>query len=534
MTRRALMKLGCLILFCLFASWMASAQVASNSAATSDAYSLAGTVQNSVTGEPIPHALVGIGGGLEQSVFTDSGGRFQFDHLRGGMTVLLQARKPGFLSESEVDPSALQRPVTIGPNTPSLTLPLIPEGVIYGHAQKPDAEAIAFLQVQVFYYHIADGRKRWDMMGSAQTNDEGDFRIPGLRPGRYYVAAGPRYQTTWIGAPGHRAQEAAYRPVFYPAVDDLPSSAPVDIAPGQQAEVDFTLAPDPVFHISGSVVGLPPDNPDMLYPRLNIVSRNNDLVAMPVGAESGNDFQAKVPAGSYILRAEADTPQGAFQGELPITVQSNISGLNVMVMPAPEIRVEVSTHRTRSAASSAHRDLVNIQLHGDEKKIPANDFGAGVVTSFHGVSPGSYWADMTPLNSDLYVESAQCGGVDLLRDKLVVGDGQLPPIQIVLRDDGGVLNGTVLGDGRGASGNVLLIPDRAPRQIKMLPSGPRGEFASPKLAPGDYTIMALDRITNLEYTNPDALAPYLSSATHASVAANGESQITVNLIRAGK
>ncbi len=535
----------------------AAAQLFASQAATSDAtYSLTGTVQISVTGEPVAHALVQIFSGTSQSTFTDAGGRFEFDKLPAGITTLV-ARKPGFFTPEEMQgadriyatvsgrhfdhregPSPAVR---IGPDAPPVTLKLVPEAVIFGRAQKPDGEPIAFLTVQLFYFQIADGRKSWNLMNSAHTNEDGEFRIAGLRAGRYYLGVGPRWQTTWIGAPGQRAREAAYRPIFYPGVSDLSSATPLDVSAGQQVEADLSLSPEPVFRISGSIVGLPAtESADQIWPRIQINSQSNNLEAMPVAAEAGNEFHAKAPAGSYILHADVDTPLGPLRGDIPINVRSDVEGINLVVAPNPPPQVEVVVQRTRGTSQPGRQPTAQVNLHfiPQMMKLPSGDImisaGSGGTNFVQALEPGTYAMEVTALTQDLYVDSAQCGGTDLLREDLAVGRGRMPPIRILLRDDGGTLSGSVLSDGHGAPGTVLLIPDRAPRQIKSVYAGPGGEFRSSKLAPGDYAVLAFDRVTGLEYTNPEVLNAYLPNATHASVSANGESKISVNLIRTTK
>src|SRR5690242_8898806 len=85
-------------LFALVFALNAAAQSGTNNRAT---YSLTGIVQNSVTGEPIPHALVQIVAAPPGSTFTDAGGRFEFEKLSGGVTTVV-ARKPGFFTPEEL------------------------------------------------------------------------------------------------------------------------------------------------------------------------------------------------------------------------------------------------------------------------------------------------------------------------------------------------------------------------------------------------------------------------------------------------
>ena len=88
---------------------------------------------------------------------------------------------------------------------------------------------------------------------------------------------------------------------------------------------------------------------------------------------------------------------------------------------------------------------------------PAEDFDSGDSPPFvqprkpndndlvlENVRPGRYWLKVDPSRG--YVASAVAGSADLLRQPLVVGPGGASlPIEIVLRDDGATIEGTVEG-----------------------------------------------------------------------------------------
>ncbi len=457
------------------------------------------------------------------------------------MTVVPEVRKPGFFSPSQIDPSSAQPVVRISPEAAPVILKLVPEGIVFGRAQDLDGQPISDLTVQLFYFQIMEGRKRWDLMNSTETNEEGEFRIADLRPGRYYLAAGPRSQPTWIGAPGHRARQAAYPPVFYPAVNDLASAAPIDVSPGQQVEADLSLHPEPVFHVSGTILGLPAnEGADEVWPRVQVISRANPMLSLPVAAQASNEFRAKVPAGSYMVRADVDTPLGPYRGDTPVTVQSDVAGVNLLVSRVSPIRVEVAVQRTHPPSNPDRQraDPVNLRFLGQgagwQDRQIASTISVGIPDDILGVAPGVYTVEIRPISHELYVDSAQCGSTDLLSQRLTIGSGPTATIQISLRDDGGTLAGNVLSDGHGASATVLLIPEGTTEQVKAVDAGPSGAFKSPELAPGDYTVLAFDSVAGIEYTNPAVLAAYSGNATHVSVAANGQSRISVNLIRTVK
>ena len=498
-------------------------------------YSLSGTVINSSTGEPISRALVQVFSSTSQTTFTDSSGRFEFGGLPPGATGFV-ARRPGFLSPEEVDPTPQLSTVTIGPNTAPLLVKLIPTGVIFGHALKPNGEPIRGLPIQLFYLQISEGRRRWDLMSSSATNEQGEFRVANLKPGRYALAAGPTAHSGWIGVPGGRAREAGYPLTFYPGVSDWSSAAPLDVAPGQQLETGFTISPEPLFRVTGSISGLPLVQN---WGQLQISPRGMETQAIPIDQAADGTFEARIPSGSYYIRASGYSPQGPFEGELPLTVRSDMAGLNLIVGPAAALPVEVSVNRTRPATpgASLQQDSVNIRLRGQSSKVPSPDFAFSIgphrksEQRVRDVLPGTYTVEVRPDQPELYVDSAQCGTVDLLRESLVISQGTSTPIRVVLRDDGGRLSGNVLSTEKLATATVLIIPDRAPRQITTLMVDPGGQFQSGKLAPGDYTVLAFDRVAGLEYSSPEVLDPFLSYATHSSVTPNGESSVTVNLVR---
>ena len=51
------------------------------------------------------------------------------------------------------------------------------------------------------------------------------------------------------------------------------------------------------------------------------------------------------------------------------------------------------------------------------------------------------------------------------------------------------------------------------------------------LAPGAYNVIALDHVDGLEYTNPEVIGPYLSSAQHVVLQPNQKLELNLELTR---
>ena len=123
-------------------------------------------------------------------------------------------------------------------------------------------------------------------------------------------------------------------------------------------------------------------------------------------------------------------------------------------------------------------------------------------------------------NPPWYVESAECGDVDLLREPLTINSGMpCPAIDVTLRDDGAELTVSAQWEGAPEQAFLLLIPEKAPQQTVMSALPRSGDMEVGDLAPGSYSVILLDRLDGLEYKNPEVMGEYLSKATHVSLGA---------------
>src|SRR5579884_1716575 len=158
--------------FIVFALLLGSTTLAQDHASTGDSsntgadgkYVLTGTVVNSVTGEPVPRALVQLYGGSNASMLTDFSGTFRFEGLQQG-PVSLTTRKPGFFSPEELnegaDPqSAVPKPIQVGPNMEPVTLQLVPQGRIVGRVVNVEGESVEGIALQAYQLRTIDGRKQ--------------------------------------------------------------------------------------------------------------------------------------------------------------------------------------------------------------------------------------------------------------------------------------------------------------------------------------------------------------------------------------
>ena len=152
-------------------------------------FTVTGTVIDAVTGEPIRKAVVQINGPQQRTTFSDGDGRFQFEAVPAG-SISLSAQKPGYFGEQELRNSVV-RQVEVGPKSDSVVLKLTPEGVIAGKVTTTDGAPLEHVPLTLTYLNVREGRRHWEPKGNSSTTEDGRFRFANLRPGTYYIAAGP-------------------------------------------------------------------------------------------------------------------------------------------------------------------------------------------------------------------------------------------------------------------------------------------------------------------------------------------------------
>lgn len=256
--------------------------------------SISGVVRSADTGQPARKARVTLSGPdiRGRNVTTDDSGRFAFVALPAGRYTV-SATKAGHVS------------VTYGqrrPGRPGTAIQLadgqklevalqIPRGgVITGTLLDEHGEAVPGTPVRVLRYVVQNGVRTLQMSGNGSTDDRGVYRIYGLQPGEYVVAAAPRnanpgvqevraevlsrieavartnaaaarelttrvaeleLQNTLQGAD----TTSGYAPVYYPGTTVVSSATSVVVGVSEEKMgIDFGLQLVPIARVEGVVV----------------------------------------------------------------------------------------------------------------------------------------------------------------------------------------------------------------------------------------------------------------------------------------
>jgi hypothetical protein len=246
---------------------------------------------------------------------SDEDGRFVIEQVEPG-TYRLEVQKTGFAPVG-VEGRGATTEVASGKTT-DVRLALHKGGVIAGKVLDAQGEPLADIRLMAMRRMErpagmpAPAGSAFLLVpapfsGQQQTNDLGEYRIAGLAPGEYYVAAMPNGAMSF-GGPGSPASSTgkANTATYYPGTNDQAAATPIKVTAGETIyNIVFSMQSAPAFRISGLVVdenGAPVNGAMvMLMP-----ARPMPLMGPPGHATSGEDGRftfTDVPSAAYRVNA---------------------------------------------------------------------------------------------------------------------------------------------------------------------------------------------------------------------------------------
>jgi Carboxypeptidase regulatory-like domain len=214
-----------------------------------------GSVTVADTGQPARKARVSLSGGELRSarnMTTDDMGRFAFAALPAGR-YSLSASKPGHVTVLY----GQRRPGPGRPGTPfqladgqklEVQLQIPRGGVITGTVLDEHGEAVPGTQVRVLRYSLLSGQRTLQQAGNGATDDRGVYRVYGLQPGEYIVAATPRN----VGNPARIAAMRAEVEAMRARAEGLAAvDATAARAIAERVAVGLESIPDPDDGVAG-------------------------------------------------------------------------------------------------------------------------------------------------------------------------------------------------------------------------------------------------------------------------------------------
>lgn len=516
-----------------------------------------GTVLSGATGRTLRRAQVVLkpadskGTALYQT--TDDSGAFTFPSVAPGRYVIT-VQRDGYLPLSSGHIGEYKMPpifsVSSGQTIDSFVFRMTPQGVVTGKVKFDDAEPAANVAVQLYRSYYDRGHHGYATAASARTDDRGEYRVHGLEPGTYYVAAlyqaPPRppgaAEQTRTDALGNPLPELSYAVTFFPQVQKMSDAVPVNVAAGDEVGgIDIFLTLVHTVHIrgrvfsavKGGVVANPsvtlrwndPDNTASVSAPINVV----------IDKDQNFDIQG-VTAGPYLLLATGADGGAALTGRMPINVgDADVENADLVIGPyslwtgkihlddddstLPEGLIVALVPR-RSTASPSR---TNVSETGEFSVpfVPDETYDLYVLSA--------------PENS--YLKSVRIANAERLGQGLEASLGDpAPSLDVRLSSKGGqVIGKAVTADPKvvASGATVALIPDPPAGRVQAYQTtqvDEYGNFVLHGVPPGKYVVVAWLDSPPCDVYNPDDLAACQAQGSSLSVdeAEQKSVQVTAN------
>ena len=550
---------------------------------TTPAGLIAGRVLAADTGRPVKRARVFVSPPELPSgrgVLTDDTGVFLLAELPAGRYTL-SVSKSGFVSLSYGQRRPLQSGTPLqladGQEIKDIEFRLPRGSVIAGHVYDETGDPLPGVLVRVLRYQYQQGDKRLAPAGTAQTDDQGQYRVWGLMPGDYYIDAqsrinlpfgGPAGRGGGVGGrgagPGGRGggggaaaaiagvvgaiaggnvaalfgpddeNQKAYAPTYFPGVTSITEAQPITLGLSQtSADVDFNLQLVHVARVSGHVT-----DPDGTATWSGNVSLVVDSATVGRGGGFGMNYGSRiqydgtfdisnVPPGRYTLQARGndnDAPQFASQ---PLTVGSTDIDVSVVLANSatisgtivfPPSQTQLPDFSNMRVAAPSVDNSIGGQAQGRVDKDGRFTI-TGVQAGGHLIRPGGQLRGWT-------LKAVTIDGRDVTDAAVDLRSGQhLERVEMTLTDRTNEINGTLTGD-QGApitEYTVLAFSTDSTfwrpqsRHIATARPDQTGHFRIRGLPAGDYYVTTVDPAQQGEWYEPGYLEEHRLGAAHVAL-----------------
>ena len=324
-----------------------------------------GSVINVQTGRTIPRAtvnLVGMKGAGSKSTRADGSGHFIFQYVEPGEYKLM-AERQGFFSDEHRREYQPVFEISASQHLQNMPVRLMPTAVVSGEIVDEYNDPLQNVEIRLFAKRMRLGQMYLSRAGTSTTDDRGQYRIPDLRPGKYYVVAEYKSktandaalidQTVQIAVQNNLAKSGepvkvqvtptapepsfTYPPLFYPATEDFRQAQALQLSPGDELPANFIFVSAPAVSIRGRIVNGMTGTPARTASLAAFWSEYlaGEGLQVKVSAEDGTFEVRGIAPGMYTLRAGSTEEGENYAGEQIVEV-GNQGAQNVEIAVLPD------------------------------------------------------------------------------------------------------------------------------------------------------------------------------------------------------
>jgi len=483
-------------------------------------FRISGTMIDGVTGQALAKARVTVtpddGSAPAIETTTGSDGRFLFPGLPAG-SWRLQAERRGYIGQAYGQRSILTSgaiSIITGSDGSSenIRFPLNPPAAIKGTVVDENGEPIINAFVQLLM-GVSGARKEYRVGKTVATDDMGEYRIPDVPAGKYYL---------FVIVP-MPSGDSGYAPQYYPGAADPRSANSIALKAGEEFTADFRLprTRGVSLEVEG-LSGIPGGADSELLVLLTPGPENSVVSVSTLGPGLGRTFSHLVPGRYKLVVADL---KGTFATAKWIDLGHEGGTVALPFDNPPDITAKL--HVVNGDASLLPSAMLGFTTFGDPGQSirPISPDGTA---RFPALASGRYGVAL--VSQDLYIRSMTARNARVADGMIELPESGPVELEITVAADGGRVKGKVRSGDKPVSGDmVVLMPHEEPAaetDYHCYISDSDGTYDFRGVKPGSYLLFATPN-QDLEYGDRAALTNYLASAKKVRVEPKGMVELQI-------